>query len=765
MNELQNYNEQIIEQRIGEPEMPRDNMAPGVGEMIKGIIGRWYIILLVFILITAAGLPAIWYFINPLYTVTGAIKVAPILPNPLTGEPDKGDIGNYESFMYTQAEVMKSDRVIQRVADMLHEEHLDFLEKPSTDIVAKMKQKITNRESNPDAASLLRSALSGGKISIGPARRSNYLRINMESANRSEAARIVNAFIEAYMAIEGDVSNQKENRKLNLLQEERKTLLAKLKRQRATLRHLAQEYGTVDMSSRYDIKLESVANLQNELIKTEAQRIKLETQVKLLEKKPEKAVDPHEIVEMKKEYINSDIAVKQLNQKILNLREQLIVAKQELAPQNPALEQKRKLLEAFESELQEKRQEVSKEFTDTIAAASGKAGKEELQNAHAQLQQVNAYENRLRQVLSEQDTQTRTIGRRQLDIGDVQFQLDLDKDMYDTICRRIQELEMQRKRPARVSIGYRAQLAHTRDKRMKYSAALLFFAMASGMGLAYLRDKSDTRLRTPDDVTKRIGIRILGTTTSPQSVRRKLLPQKVIEDYQTIRANLGLLNGQGMPHKLAVTSPGPRDGKTTFAVNLATSLAKAGKKVLLIDGDLRKPDIAHLMRLPRGSRELQDFLLGQNSKQVVVSIESSGLDVLPADSRNRNDAYELLALPNTAQRINEFVRNYDHVIIDTPPVLAFPDPLIWARIAGSVVLTSLSGRTMASDLKKAETKLSEIKTRILGTVLTNVPAEHSYYRYGYSYYTQSGSQRKWRPKTNTKLLMPIQSKKKDKKKS
>lgn len=102
--------------------------------------------------------------------------------------------------------------------------------------------------------------------------------------------------------------------------------------------------------------------------------------------------------------------------------------------------------------------------------------------------------------------------------------------------------------------------------------------LACGLFGAILRDKADLSLHTPDDVFRHIGIRIIGTTTSPRTVEQALWSRQIAEDYQTIRANLGLLDDGGMPKKLVITSPGPRDGKTTFAVNLATSLSRSGKK-------------------------------------------------------------------------------------------------------------------------------------------------------------------------------------------
>jgi capsular exopolysaccharide synthesis family protein len=275
--------------------------------------------------------------------------------------------------------------------------------------------------------------------------------------------------------------------------------------------------------------------------------------------------------------------------------------------------------------------------------------------------------------------------------------------------------------------------------------------------LAFLRDRADQRLRTPNDVVNRIGIRIIGTTTSSETIKRSLLPKQITGDYQTIRANLRLFNGERMHNKLVVTSPGIKEGKTTFAINLATSMAKSGKRVLLIDGDLRKPDIARLLNLPKGSRGLQDVLFGRDLDQAICSIPSTGLDVLSADSRNQADAYELLTLPLVSQHINTISEKYDHVIIDTPPVLAFPDALLWAKMADAVILNSFAGRTTAPDLKEAIDKLAQINAKVLGTVLSNVGVEYSYYRYGYSYYAQNARSKKSTRRTASKLLLPTQS--------
>ncbi len=363
---------------------------------------------------------------------------------------------------------------------------------------------------------------------------------------------------------------------------------------------------------------------------------------------------------------------------------------------------------------------------------------------------------RLGEVLSAQDTTTRKIGRTNLDLQDKQLQLKMDEEIHNRVTRRIRDIEMERQRRPRIETAYGAEVRDTEDRRFKLLGAAAFVALACGFGLAFLQGKMDKTLQTPEDVTRQLDLPVLGTTTSSRTVKAALFADQISGDYQMIRTNLGLLGNGGMPRRLTISSAGMREGKTTFAVNLATSLAKSGKRVLLLDGDLRKPDVAYMLNVGNGSGGVQEVLLGEDPKGFICVVPASGLHVLPANPRHLGDTYELLTSPMAAEQMERLSREYDHLIIDSPPALAFPDALVWAKLSDAVILVSFAGQTTAPELKEAKERFARIKARVLGAILNNVPLDQTLYRYGYSYRGRGNSAAR-RGRKSKRLLLPTQS--------
>jgi type II secretory pathway component GspD/PulD (secretin)/beta-lactamase regulating signal transducer with metallopeptidase domain len=227
---------------------------------------------------------------------------------------------------------------------------------------------------------------------------------------------------------------------LRILEKERQTLAEKLQRHRDTIRQLAQEYGTADLTKHQDMKLQRVATLLDTSTKTEARRMQMETELKLLEQTGEQTATPQELLKMRQDHINNDPTIKALAEKLAQVEMELLLARQTSAESSPEITNKTRLLQGLKKRLDESKNEVGRSFDELMTEETAKGKQQKLARLQAELQQFGEYERRLSNLLNQEDSEIVKLGRKQLDIQDLQRQVDLDQQMYDNICRRIEEL-------------------------------------------------------------------------------------------------------------------------------------------------------------------------------------------------------------------------------------------------------------------------------------------------------------------------------------
>lgn len=206
----------------------------------------------------------------------------------------------------------------------------------------------------------------------------------------------------------------------------------------------------------------------------------------------------------------------------------------------------------------------------------------------------------------------------------------------------------------------------------------------------------------------------------------------IAETYRAIRTNLQFA-GAGKPMKfLCFTSSVPGEGKSTTISNMALTLAQDGKKVLLVDCDLRKP-VQHKIFGIINQGVTNCLAQGVPFAQVVHPNVFRNLDVLTSGPVPPNPS-ELLGSQKMDQLLKQAGEAYDYVFIDLPPVLAVTDAALVGNLADGVVLVVRSGMVAPEEVQEAKKRLQNGQANILGVVLNGVPQQHSGYGYGYYYY-------------------------------
>ncbi len=269
-----------------------------------------------------------------------------------------------------------------------------------------------------------------------------------------------------------------------------------------------------------------------------------------------------------------------------------------------------------------------------------------------------------------------------------------------------------------------------------------------GVGVAVLRHSLDTTVKTHEELEELSGAATLGSIHyDPQASGSPLVTLRETpraEAFRTIRTNLQYVDVDHPPRVVVITSSLPDEGKSTTACNIAIALSQAGARVVLIEGDLRKPKVGEYLQVS-SSRGLTDVLVGRLPlSQAIVRWGRGILDFIPAGTIPPNPS-ELLGSKHMALLIQELRSRYDVVILDTPPLLPVTDAAVMSTIADGAILVARYGQTRRDQVQDAADALEQVNARLLGTILNFVPVRNKGYgdKYGYGYgygYTQESRQ-------------------------
>lgn len=365
-------------------------------------------------------------------------------------------------------------------------------------------------------------------------------------------------------------------------------------------------------------------------------------------------------------------------------------------------------------------------------------------SVYAEYQATAAAEASLAQQVGLLKGQTLTEQDRTVQYSLLAREADTNRQVYDGLLQRYKELNAS----AGISLSNISVVDPAEVPGGPSSPNLmknLVMALLIGVGLAavivFVKDQFDDAIRVPEDVETKLGLSLLGVI--PRSHRDEpedsLADPKspISESYNSLRGSLLYSTSEGLPQVMLFTSAQSSEGKTTSSFAVASGLARMGKRVLLIDADLRRPSL-HRRIDYSNERGLSTLLT--SADDLASAIQRSGVDGLDLLTSGAipPSPTELLSSPRFERLVQDAAMAYDVIIIDSPPVLGLADAPAMAAIADGVVFIVEAGRNRRGALKTALRRLRAVRPVLLGAVLTKFDTAKAGNRYseyyGYEYY-------------------------------
>jgi capsular exopolysaccharide synthesis family protein len=375
-------------------------------------------------------------------------------------------------------------------------------------------------------------------------------------------------------------------------------------------------------------------------------------------------------------------------------------------------------------------------------------------------------EKMLRAALEAQKQEANRLNERAIQFNVLKREAEGSRELYDSLLRKSKEAAVVaslRSGNIRTVDSARVPESPSKPNIPRNIALGMFMGLLAGVGLAIVLDILDNTVRTPEEAQNithlpSLGlVPLMGDNADAKPATGKRLPAKtsggrntslglvaygrpkseVSEAYRALRTSVLLSAFGKAPKVLLLTSPLPQEGKSTTSVNLGIVLAQKGGRVLIVDADLRRPNIHRTFGVG-STAGLSTVLAGSDTfeKAAIPSPILPNLTILPAGPTPPQPS-EMLGSPMMRELVARWAQEYDHVIIDSPPVLSVTDAVLLSSVADAVILVIRSGQTTKEALRRSRNLLAQVNARVLGIVMNAVDLRSPdgyYYYYGGKYY-------------------------------
>lgn len=689
---------------------------------------------------------------RPLYRASAMIEIQRENPNIVTVQ-ELFQLPNIsDSYLATQFRILRSHSLARQVIRQLHLDQIREFNPPGGFWPWSSKSRGDPAFSTDPAHEQAVVSRFEQQLGVNPIRGSRLVEVSFESRDPGRAARVVNTLATSY--IQDNLRNhwRATRQASKWLSGQLEGLKSRLEKSEDRLQRYAEANGLVflesDTGQKQNIVEERLRQLQDELTRAQVDRYRKQSLYRLVQAGNYGALPG----------VFDNRTTQQLTVKLANLEVEKARLAANFTAGYPKMKEVQNQIDRLRNFLAQQRQQAAQHVKDEYLAATRR---------EVLVRQAFDRQKQLANVTAGKLVEYNILGR----------EVQTNKQLYQGLLQRLRE--------AGVSAGLKASNIRVVDPAvppvspvaphilLNLSIAMLV-GLTFGAGLAFLQERLDNTLKTQADVESFLGVPALALIPSERSLSPKkngnrkfpgrmpasspeiadgsageqvkgsgwirvdsgtLDHSLLSEAFRNLRTSVLLSTATRPPRSLVVLSAEPGEGKTTICGNLAISLAQLGKRVLLVEGDMRRPCLHSFFHLP-GESGLVHCLAGEEEWRGLVRPSGlQGLDCLLCGPVPPNPT-ELLAGGRMEELVDEAVADYSFVLIDAPPLLNVADGRILSTIAEGTILVARGGATPREFVQRAQLSLCDVGAHLIGVVLNDVDFRRE--GYGYAAYADYG---------------------------
>ncbi|MBC2717942.1 MAG: polysaccharide biosynthesis tyrosine autokinase [Desulfobacteraceae bacterium] len=655
-------------------------------------------------------------------------------------------------FLSTQAQLIKSSKVAKKVMESLkldetYNRYFDDKNQDSSiakdlihwfknlySIVLKLAGTVNNNPSSTQAVknestaeepknqkikSIAKMVRNGITID-SDLEKGDIVNVSFSSTNPIFAADVVNTVASAYQHLLLEMKLESTSQSLEWMKTNADAERVKLECSEKKLREYKKEHDIYTIDDQEAIFPKKITQISSNLTQAQAEVNELESLYQEINRiAPEEAQNLPVVADTE--------TIRELRRQIINKEQEIAGLSKSIGYKHPKMIRANKDLNALNDKLNNEIQNVIQSVKNRYELALQKA--KSLQSLLDKTKQNAAF-------MSDKLIQYEILNR----------DVEVHRLLYDRLLSRIKEFNVTEQQQAvDVWVVENADIPSSPITKGPKRTILLgiIVSLIAGIGLAFFLEYMDNTVKTSEDAEERLGLPVLGMIPllkeNEQDIEKIVFqaPSSIIsEAYKAIRTSVLLSSPDGAPKSILISSMNQGVGKTVTSVNLAISFAFSDKKVLLIDGDMRRARIHKIFNLDNTSG-LSTYLADQSGLTILKNKGLDYLDIAPAGPVPPNPS-ELLSSSRLNKLITDVSDSYDFIIFDSPPMFNVSDAHLISQVAEQTILVTRSGVTTYDAVARAYKMLADINSEMLGLIINAVDLkkQHQYYskydgQYGY----------------------------------